>query len=62
MNVTEILFLAFLFFVLTPNQFLTLPSIDTQKEYIALTHALIFALIYYFTNKPVVEALPKIEL
>lgn len=44
------LFVGALFFVLTPGVFLRLPR-KGSKTRVALTHALVFALIYYLTTK-----------
>jgi hypothetical protein len=46
------LYVALLFFVLTPGVVLSLPSGGTRTTK-ALTHAVVFAVVYYFTNKMV---------
>ena len=54
------LFLAALFYVLTPGVYLRLPR-KGSKTRVALTHALVFALIYYLTNKIVLHFLYRRE-
>lgn len=44
-----LIYIAVLFFVLTPGQFLTLPSNTSGTVVINITHAVAFAVIYYFT-------------
>ena len=44
------LFIAALFFVLTPGILLRLPS-GGSKVTVAATHALVFAVVYHFTHK-----------
>ena len=46
------LFVVALFFVLTPGILTTLPR-GGSKTTVALTHAVIFALVYHFTHKAV---------
>ena len=46
----HILFIAILFFVLTPGILLTLPK-GGSKIKVALVHALIFAVLFHFTYK-----------
>jgi hypothetical protein len=46
------LFVAALFFVLTPGILLRLPS-GGSKMTVAATHAVVFALVYHLTNKMV---------
>lgn len=46
------LFTAVLFFVLTPGILLRLPP-GGSKITVAITHAVVFALVYYFTQKAV---------
>jgi hypothetical protein len=50
MNVTMVLYLMVLFLVLTPGQFLTLPSPNSPALNINLTHAVVFGLVWYFTH------------
>ena len=52
MNWLMTLYVALLFFVLTPGVVLSLPSGGTRTTK-ALTHAVVFAVVYYFTNKMV---------
>jgi hypothetical protein len=47
-----LVYLALLFFVLTPGVLLSLPK-GGSKTSVALTHALVFAVVYHFTNKAV---------
>ena len=56
MNVYASLYLALLFFVLTPGILLSIPP-GGSKMVVALTHALVFAIVYHFTNRPVMNAL-----
>jgi hypothetical protein len=44
------LFMAVLFFVLTPGVLLRLP-VGGSKLQVAATHAVVFALVYHFTHK-----------
>ena len=44
------LFVAALFFVLTPGILLSLPA-GGSKKMVAATHAVVFALVYHLTNK-----------
>jgi hypothetical protein len=53
MNIGMLLFIAVLFFVLTPGILVSLPSTTSDKYTVALLHAVIFALIYHFTHKPI---------
>ena len=57
MNLNMMLYIVILFFVLTPNIFLTLPDAlpTTSKYTVAGVHALIFGLVYYFTYNLVGE-------
>lgn len=55
------LFIAALFFALTPGIFLSLPS-GGSKKVVALTHAAVFALIFHFTNKTVAHLSQQYEL
>ena len=45
-----LLFIATLFFVLTPGVLLSLPP-NSTKYVVAATHAVVFALVYHFTHK-----------
>ena len=53
MNIGMLLFIAVLFFILTPGVFVTLPDNTSDKYIVALVHALIFAFVYHFTHKAV---------
>lgn len=55
MNVLMSVFLAVLFFVMTPGVLLRLPM-GGSKLVVAATHAVVFALIYHFTHKLVWRA------
>ena len=44
------LFLAALFYVLTPGVFLSLPT-GGSKQAMAITHAIVFAALYYLLTK-----------
>jgi hypothetical protein len=46
------LFVALLFFVLTPGILLSLPA-GGSKKMVAATHAVVFALVYHLTHKAV---------
>jgi hypothetical protein len=48
------LYVAFLFFILTPNVVVSLPP-KGGKYAVALTHAIIFAIIYHFTIMPAMQ-------
>jgi hypothetical protein len=50
MNLIVTLYTALLFFILTPNVLLRLPS-KGSKMMVALVHSLVFALIFHFTHK-----------
>ena len=50
MNVWTLLYIAVLFFVLTPGILVSLPS-GGSKITVAAVHALVFALIFHFTHK-----------
>jgi hypothetical protein len=49
------LYIAVLFFVLTPGILVSVP-VGSSKMVVAVVHALIFALIYHFTHKLVWNA------
>jgi len=46
------LYLVLLFFVLTPGVLVSLPK-GGSRTTVALTHAVVFGLVYHFTNKMV---------
>lgn len=48
-NVSSILYLVFLFYVLTPNVLLRIPP-NGSKHVVALVHAIVFALVYYYSS------------
>jgi hypothetical protein len=50
MHVVMSLYVALLFFVLTPGVLLSLPK-GGSKYMVAGTHALVFALLFHFTHK-----------
>ena len=49
LNISSLLYLVFLFYVLTPNVLLRIPP-NGSKHVVALVHAVIFALVYYYTS------------
>lgn len=53
--------IAVLFFVLTPGVLVSLPS-GKGKFVVAATHAVIFALVFHFTNKAVLNFTQQYEL
>ena len=55
MNIYLPLYLALLFVVLTPGVLVSLPP-GGSKLVVAATHGLVFALVYHFTNKAVLNA------
>jgi hypothetical protein len=55
------LFIAALFFALTPGILLSLPS-GGSKKVVALTHAVVFALIFHFTHKAIAHLSQQYEL
>jgi len=48
-NLSSLLYLVFLFFVLTPNVLLRIPP-NGSKHVVALVHAVVFAVVYYYTS------------
>jgi hypothetical protein len=50
MNIVTFVYAFVLFFVLTPGILLSLPP-KGSKIVVALTHALVFAIVWHFTNK-----------
>jgi hypothetical protein len=62
MNITMLVYLAFLFVLLTPGQFVILPSINAPKLNITLTHAVLFALIWHVTHTMVETSKTQINL
>jgi amino acid permease len=59
MNAIIFIYIIILFIVLTPGQFITLPKGNHSKLMVNLTHAIIFAIIYYFTHKIIWDATKK---
>lgn len=55
------LYIAALFYVLTPGILLTLPK-GGSKVMVAATHAVVFALVYHFTHKMVSKAVYGYEM
>lgn len=55
MNLIVSLYVALLFFVLTPGILVSLPP-KGSKMVVALTHAVVFAVVFHFTNKMVFHA------
>jgi hypothetical protein len=60
MKFLSILYIIALFFVLTPGIFLSLPP-GGSKTTIALTHAVVFGLVWHLTHK-IVKNAEKYEL
>jgi len=56
MNAFLFIYIIILFVVLSPGQFITLPSVNHSKLVINLTHAVIFSIIYHFTHKIIMNA------
>ena len=50
MNITVLVFSAVLFFALSPGILVTLPK-NGGKMTVAAVHALVFAVVFYFSNK-----------
>jgi high-affinity Fe2+/Pb2+ permease len=55
MNWLVSIYIAILFFVLTPGILLSLPP-KGSKMVVAATHAIVFALVFHFTGKMVWQA------
>lgn len=60
MNAWMILYIAVLFFVLTPGILLSLPS-GGSKTTVAAVHALVFAIVFHFTHKFVWNATKSVR-
>ena len=45
----SLLYLVFLFYVLSPNVLLRIPP-NGSKHVVALVHAVVFAVVYYYTS------------
>jgi len=54
MNVVMFVYVAVLFFVLTPGVLLSLPP-KSGKFVVAATHAVVFAIVYHLTNRMVLR-------
>jgi hypothetical protein len=48
-NFSNFIYLVFLFYVLSPNVLLRIPPTGS-KHVVALVHAVVFALVYYYTS------------
>ena len=48
-NVASLMYLVFLFYVLSPNVLLRIPP-NGSKHVVALVHAVVFAVVYYYTS------------
>ena len=48
-NFSSIIYLVFLFYVLSPNVLLRIPP-NGSKHVVALVHAVVFAVVYYYTS------------
>lgn len=60
MNWVATIYAAILFFLLSPNVLLRLPPTG-NKYVVAATHAIVFAVVFYFTNKYVSEMSMKMH-
>jgi len=56
MNIQKSLFIAFLFFVLTPGVFITLPNVNADKYQIAGVHAIAFVVVWYIIHSIVFKS------
>jgi hypothetical protein len=48
-NISSLLYLVFLFYVLSPNVLLRIPP-NGSKHVVALVHAVVFAVVYYYSS------------
>jgi len=48
-NFSSFLYLVFLFYVLSPNVLLRIPP-NGSKHVVTLVHAVVFAVVYYYTS------------
>ena len=48
-NIASFIYLVFLFYVLTPNVLLRIPP-NGSKHVVALVHAVVFAVVYYYSS------------
>ena len=47
-NLSSLLYIVFLFYVLSPNVLLRIPP-NGSKHVVALVHAVVFAVVYYYS-------------
>ena len=57
LNVAKFVFMIFLFYVLSPNVLQRIPP-NGSKHVVALVHAVVFSIVYYYTSSHVL--FPKI--
>ena len=48
-NLSSVIYLIFLFYVLSPNVLLRIPP-NGSKHVVALVHAVVFAVVYYYSS------------
>lgn len=60
MNLVVFIYMVLLFVVLTPGILLTLPS-GASKKVVALTHGVVFAVVWWLTHKFVWQFSLKLE-
>jgi hypothetical protein len=60
MNLVVAVYMVLLFFVLTPGIFLSLPS-GSSKKIVALTHGVVFTLVWWLTHRYVWQFSLKME-
>lgn len=48
-NLSSLIYIVFLFYVLSPNVLLRIPP-NGSKHVVALVHAVVFAVVYYYTS------------
>ena len=48
-NFSSFIYLVFLFYVLSPNVLLRIPP-NGSKHVVAFVHAVVFAMVYYYTS------------
>lgn len=48
-NLSSLIYIVFLFYVLSPNVLLRIPT-NGSKHVVALVHAVVFAVVYYYTS------------
>jgi len=59
MNIAMFLFLAILAYLLTPGVLLVLPSQNSSRMVVAVTHALVLSGVYALTHKAVWNAIGR---